>query len=403
MTELSNKKWRLLFFVFAAIAYISIFAALCNTTLFDTAGHNDRLFSSDDHYYATEFFSEEIDDSMRIIKHPLLVAFGCLFTKIEVLLLGHISLRHHYQLIVIMQMAASFASLVCLERILECRYKLKIQFVLLACAAYMLAFSVLFYTFVAESYIMSALVLMMTYRYAGEDKPVITVILGILAAGITITNAVLWAIIVFASGSSVRRCIAVLITAGAAFCVCIALLPIRTVFFTSLFKGALGSANNYCSDYPFAEAVVWIFYMLFCSPFFCLDMEPVSPFGDYPGDALSFLPSAGSAVTLIGILWLMLLVYAAVKCRKCPLSWPLLGVIFMNLILHGALQYGLREGFLYCLHHLPAQILLAALLLRPEAGKAANRTAAAVFVLILIAEVFVNYQGYAEIIGFLKG
>ncbi len=160
-----DTKARSVFFVGLAIVYVSIFAFLCTTTLFDTAGHNDRLFSADDHYYATEFFSADIDDSLRIIKHPLLIVFGCLFTKMELLLLGDISLRHHYQLIILMQMAASLLSAGYLERILELHYKLKIKHAMLVCAVYSLSLSTLFYTFVAESYILSALILIMSYWY----------------------------------------------------------------------------------------------------------------------------------------------------------------------------------------------------------------------------------------------
>ena len=48
------------------------------------------------------------------------------------------------------------------------------------------------------------------------------------------------------------------------------------------------------------------------------------------------------------------------------------GVLGCNLLLHGAVQYGLKEGFLYSLHHLPAQILLAALTLREPGGRRAE-------------------------------
>ena len=64
--------------------------------------------------------------------------------------------------------------------------------------------------------------------------------------------------------------------------------------------------------------------------------------------------------------WVGLLVWGVVRGRRSPLLWAPLGVLGCNLLPHGAVQYGLKEGFLYSLHHLPAQILLAALALRGE-------------------------------------
>ncbi len=192
-----------------------------------------------------------------------------------------------------------------------------------------------------------------------------------------------------------------LFAAGAAFCGCVALLPVRSVFFTSLFSGALGSVHNYACSFPFPEVIVWVFYMFFCVPFLCIDMEYLTPFGCYPGDAISFIPSSSLLPLIVGLIWLSLLIYAAVKCRRCVFSKPLYGVIAFNLVLHGAIQYGLKEGFLYCLHHMPAQVLLAALLLRPKEGKTANRVATVVFTLLLASEIFCNYPGYMEMIAFL--
>ena len=105
-----NDRARWLFFLGLAALYAGVFFFLRTTTLFDTGGHNDRLFSADDLYYVTKFFSTEMDTSPRIIKHPLLIVFGCLFTRAETLLLGAVSLRRHYQLIVLIQMGAALLS-----------------------------------------------------------------------------------------------------------------------------------------------------------------------------------------------------------------------------------------------------------------------------------------------------
>lgn len=396
-----NDRARWLFFLGLAALYAGIFLLLRTTTLFDTGGHNDRLFSADDLYYVTKFFSVEMDTSPRIIKHPLLIVFGCLFTRAEALLLSAVSLRRHYQLIVLMQMGAALLSIGFLDRILERRYRLEMWRALLVCTVYALAFSTLFYTFVPESYILSALMLTASYWYAGEGKTVPTVLFGALAAGVTITNAALWALIVFFSGGTLRRRLLVLASAGGLFCLSIALLPIRTVFFTTLISGALGSAQSYSDHFGLAEAVVRTFFALFCSPFFLLNMAETSPFGDFPGDALSFLPSASVPIVLAGVLWLALLAFSVIKNRRCLFLRAPLSVLAANILLHGVIQYGLKEGFLYCLHHLPAQLLIAALVLRPEERPAVRRIATAAFAAMLAAELLLNLSGYRVLIAFL--
>ena len=396
-----NESVRWLFFLSLAALYAVIFAFLRTTTLFDTSGHNDRLFSADDLYYVTNFFSVEMDNSPRIIKHPLLIAFGCLFTRVEALFFGAISLRRHYQLIVLMQIGASLLSVGFLDRILERRYRLETWRALLVCAVYALAFSTLFFTFVAESYIISVLMLTASYWYAGERKTIPTVILGALSAGVTITNAILWALIVLFSGGALRRRLLVLLSAGALFCLCIALLPVRSVFFTTLISGALGSAQSYSDHFGFSETVTRTFFIIFCSPYFLLDMTEASPFGDYQGDALSFLPAADPAIALAGALWLILLAFSAVKNRRCPLLWAPLSVLTANILLHGVIQYGLKEGFLYCLHHLTAHLLIAALMLRPEEKPAVRRVTTAAFFALLAAELLLNLPGYRVLIAFL--
>lgn len=180
---------RYLFFHDLSALYAGFFLFLRTMTLFDTGGRKGRLFSADDLYYVTRFFSAEMNTSPRIVKHPLLIVFGYLFTRAEALLLGAVGLRRHYQLIMLMQLGAALLSSGFLDRILERRYQFDTWHALLVCAVYALSLSVLFYTFTAESYILPALVLTASYWYAGERRTAPTVMLGVLAAGVTIPNA----------------------------------------------------------------------------------------------------------------------------------------------------------------------------------------------------------------------
>ena len=394
---------RLLFFAGLAVLYGLIFLFLCQTPFFDvTAAHNDRLFSADDAYYVTHFYSSVMDDSPRIIKHPLLVVFGCLFTRLEGLVFGAISLKRHYALIVGMQICLSLLSTIYLDRILRQQYGLGQRRALLLCAIYALAFSTLFYTFVAESYIISALLIIMTFYYARRQNGPVTVLLGVLTAGITITNAVLWAIIVWlADRGTWKRRLVILALGGASFCAVTALLPIGRFFFSTIISGGLGSMHNYSDHFGPLETLVRVFFIFFGSTAFYLHTAAQSPFGEFQGDALSFLPSASLPIVLIALVWLLLLVRTAVKRRKEPLLWAPLGVLGFNLLFHGAIQYGLKEGFLYSLHHLPAQVLIVALALQPEVPAKKGRWAEGILWCYLICEAVLNIPGYLELARFV--
>ena len=95
------------------------------------------------------------------------------------------------------------------------------------------------------------------------------------------------------------------------------------------------------------------------------------------------------------------LVFAAVKFRKDSRLWAPLAVIIANLLLHGAAQYGLKEAFLYSLHHLPAQALVVSLLLSSEAGEKTGKVAAWCAMGFFVLVVALNVPGYIELFRFI--
>lgn len=393
---------RLIFFSALAVLYAGLFLVICRTGFYDVAGaHNDRVFSADDVYFVTSFFSSTLDTSPRIIKHPLLILFGCLFTRLEGLVLGPISMEHHYMLIVMAQMCAAWLAAAVLDRILEEQYRVPLPQALLVCAIFVLSFSTLFYTFVAESYIWSALVLLLTLYFARKQSLLFTVLLGILAAGITITNGALWAVIVLCSGGTLRHRLTVLALGGGGFCAVMALTPLGPQFFASLLPGALGSAHNYSDHFPPLDALRRVFFAFFGSTGFYLDTMDQSAFGQFQGDALAFLPSAPLPIVLAGLVWLALLVWAAVRHRGSPLLWAPLAVLGCNLLLHGVIQYGLKEAFLYSLHHLPAQLCIAALPLSQEASKRERKAADRVLTAYLVCLLTLNLPGYQALLAYI--
>lgn len=272
---------------------------------------------------------------------------------------------------------------------------------LLLCGIYALAFSVLFYTFAAESYILSSCALIMTLYFSQKRNPWMVIPLGAIAAGITVTSVLLWALIVFLSGGKLRYRLAVLLSGGILFCLLTGISPVGPQFFGNIFSAGMGSAENYRDSYTGLPLLRMVFYVFFGSTFFYIDTQNASPFGEFQGDALSFLPSAPVPITAMMAVWVILLVLAIVRGRKDRNLWAPLAVLMFNLLLHGAIQYGLKEGFLYSLHHLFAQICLAALLVRnAEKEKTIVRCSLCLF---LICEVVLNLCGYISLVQYING
>ena len=389
------------FFAAVSVLYLVLFILLTRTGLYQVENaHNDRLFSADDIYYVNSFFSVERDVSLRIIKHPLLIVLGWLLTLAERALLGTVPLETHYCLIIGGQLLLTLATIYVLDRIFETQYELKPRFALLLCGIYALSFSVLFFTFIAESYALSALLLVLSFYFARRENLPVTVLLGALCAGVTVTNGVLWAAIVLLSGGRFKKRLAALAAGTALFFALTAISPVRGVFFTKLLSGGLNSAKNYSDHFDFFTALRYSFFAFFGSTGFVLRMQTQSPFGDFVGDAVSFVPSASWSVALAAAGFAALLVWSAVKYRRDRLLYAPLAVLALNLLLHGLMQYGLKEAFLYSLHHYPAQLLIVGLLLRE---KRTARPAGVLLGVYLLCLIFLNLQGYVNLFQLLRG
>lgn len=391
---------RWIFFAGVSLLYAAVFALLAAKGLYRIENaHNDRLFSADDIYYVKNFFSAEMDASLRIIKHPLLVVFGWLLTLLERAVLGEVGVQTHYLLIVAVQCAATLGTVYVLDRIFETQYRMKTGSALLLCGIYAASFSVLFFCFVGESYALSALLITLSFYQARRGNTPAVVLLGALAAGTTVTNGVLWAAIVLLSGGSWKRRLLTLAGGTVLFFALVAAFPVRTVFFRNFISGSCSSVRNYSDHFGPFSALRYVFYAFFGSTSFVIDVQMQSPFGEFVGDALSFVPSAPWPITAAALAFLGLLVWAIAAHRHDRRLYAPLAVLALNLLLHGVLQYGLKEAFLYSLHHYPAQLLIVGLLL---AGKTReNRVAFPLLCGYGLCILTLNLPGYLGLLRFL--
>jgi len=333
--------------------------------------HNDRFFSMDDSYYVQNFYAFKPDDTGRVVKHPLLVAFAHYFTLAERAILGEKTLEHHYMLIILFQIMVQVLALACLYKTLTVHYKLKEWHAILLTAIYGLSCASLLFTLIAESYVFSGALLIFTQWFILQKKPVPVVIMGILLGGVTITNIFIWGLMVlFYEDKFYKR--AVLGAVGVfGLLLAIYLLPVREVFYSQVFHVFQSSPANYRDKFSLLSCARYGFYAIFGSTWFFIDTVNTSPFGQFPGSAVSFIPSAPWYLTILIGVWALVLLVGVIFLRKDRLLMSPFVVILFNVGLHVVIQYGLKEGSLYSLHHAFAQILLMACWLRPRKKRSA--------------------------------
>lgn len=106
---------------------------------------------------------------------------------------------------------------------------------------------------------------------------------------------------------------------------------------------------------------------------------------------------------------MLLLLLAVMANRRNKLIYGPAAVLSANLAIHVFRQYGLKEGFLYSLHHQFAQLLIFAGLFmfinnRANEKKAGNMTESAITLFItafIMAEILFDLMGFAELNAFL--
>lgn len=366
--------------------------------------NNDRFFSMDDSYYVNHIYSIELDNTDRIVKHPLLIAFAHYATSIEHVFFGDLSVPSHYLIIVLGQLLVSFLGLLFLFKLLMENLKLPIIKVNLLVIIYALSSAVLLYTFIAESYILSGTILIASLWCALNNKPKSLIILGILAGGITITNFAIWVIIAFFINKSFINRIKLMLISGAGLAGVILLLPIRGVFFPHFFKVFIGSPENFSDHYALLSAAKRGFYSIFGSAYFYLDTVNQSPFGQLQGKAISFVPSANILIIAAMCIWIAGIAAASVKGIKLKdkLLLAPLAILIFNILLHVGIQYGLKEAFLYSLHHSFAQILIIGYLIKNTTSPMGKKVVFGLTCVYLLIMIGVNISGGVQLVDYIK-
>ncbi len=398
------------------VFYITVLCLLNSIGIYNINknSNNDRFFSLDDVYYSVNIYSIHMESSLRVVKHPLFMVFGNIFTYCEKALLGNIGINSHYLLIIVLQIMVQILALIYLFKILREFYRLDMKYVFLLLAIYAFSVSAFIFTFFAESYIFSGAALIMSYYFILKKNVPVSILLGVIVTGITITNFVIWAIMVMLLVGGVKRKVTMLAASAAILTVLVSVFPVGRIFFKNFFHVFGSSPRNYSDNFDLYGMAIRTIYSIFGTTVFYVDTVNQSPFGEYIGKAVSFVPSSNIPIFLMILLWIGLLAYSAIKNFRSRLLLAPLAILVFNLLLHGIRQYGLKEAFLYSLHHFFAQILMVAAVFSPAGHNAANRLAErlpveevlqetrarrVIFALLLVffaGEIVLNLKGYIE-------
>lgn len=395
----------IIFVVLCLVFYTSLlflFDHTANVYDLDQHTNNDRFFSLDDVYYAKEIYSLTLENTARIVKHPLFMVFGNIFMRCEKFFFRETDLRTHYILIIFLQILVQLTAVFYLYGILNEFYKLEKKYIFLILCIYSFSTSAILFTLIAESYIFSGTFLIMSYYYLLKKNLPASVILGVVVAGITITNLAIWLIMAVLLLDGIKRKVLTAAFTLVLFVLLVTFLPVGKTFFENFFHVFQNSPKNFSDAFDRYEACIRIIYAIFGTTVFYVNTVNLSPFGEYPGKAISFIPSSNIFTLFFIAVWIGMVLFPVFRAHSRRLLLAPLAILTYNILLHGVKQYGLKEAFLYSLHHFFAQLLIVSSIFLVNDRKI-KQIAFIAMLAFFIGEIVVNLKGYCQFYNYVCG
>jgi len=359
----------------------------------------DNILSYDDICYARQIYSSDVNyehnNVMPInVRHPLMKVWGMSFSNIEEILCKNLNKTDHYFHIVVFQIIINLIGTYYLYKILREQFELKNLWCFLLITIYQLATVTILGTLIIETFLLSSTLLIMSYYYLRKQKKIMSIIAGILLTGVTITNAIAFAIMaifllkdkkdIFKVGTGcILGCIIVLL-----------ILPYGSQSVSNLLAIADNNITRFAREQTGITYIKMIFYNLLSSPIFFIKQVHTVKNGL---DFVTFDLSSSKIVAITTIIFFLLIIYDIVKNIKDRRLLAALGVFIYNMILHGIVKFGLYEGTIYGLHFLFTEILIFALGFKIENKKIRNVFIAFSIFMILV-QLRYNIKGMIDIL-----
>lgn len=319
------------------------------------------VLSYDDIYHARSIYSEEPNYEKivgTITKHPFISAFGQTIHKVENIIFDNNNNTDHYYHIVLFQILLNVIGIFYLYKILKEQFKIKDKWCYLILTIYELATVSLLGTLILDSFIVSGTLLIMSYYYLSKQKLIISTILGILVAGLCITNSIAFAIMAVFLLKNKKSILKVGIGCILGALAVSLLLPYKDLLFNNFFSEVRNQTDRFTTESNgIGIYLKTIFYYLLASPIFFLNTIHTQPKGL---DTVVFDLSASYFVIIATIIFFIFIIYNVIKNIKDRNMLAVFGVFTYNMVLHALIKFGLNEGTIYGLHFLFAEILMFA-------------------------------------------
>ncbi len=388
--------------IYVGIIFVVLFstAKAIKTTNFyrsDLKFRWDNILSYDDRYYIKEIYTSDDDyDGIKntVVKHPIIKVIGQAFSAVENAMFKNMKPTDRYFHIVIFQLIINLIGLVYLYKILREHLGLRNIFCFFIMTLYELATVTILGTFVLETFIISSTLLIMSYYYLAKQKKVMSIILGVLTTGLTITNCIPFAIMAIILLKNKKDILKVGIPCVVGLGIVFLLLPYKSWIIGNFAQCLSSNSSTFVMDTGFVDVLKMIFYNIIVSPI-CFISQTVGV-----KDGLTYMDfnlKASKIVSLSVIIFFAFIVYNVIKNIKDRNMIALLAVFIYNMLLHCVAKFGLYDGTIYGLHFLFAELLMFAFGFKIE-NKKVRTIFIAFAVIFLLVQLRYNLRGFLEIL-----
>ena len=318
-----------------------------------------NVLSYDDMFYARDVYNSSenyTDDKYHLVKHPLFDIYAKVFSYVEDYLFDNDETDHYFH-IVVFQILVNVIGILYLYKILREQLNIRNIWCFILLTIYELATVTLLGTLVIDSFIFSATLLIMSYYYLAKQKIIPSIIIGILTAGVTITNSIPFALMTLILIKDRKKILKIGLGCIGGLLLISLILPYRDIIYNNLLLTANTNMERYAQNQDIVTFLKMAFYNIITSPLFFINLMHTKVDGlDY----VTFDLSSGRAIIITTIIFFMLIFYNIIKYRKDRNVIALVSIFAYNMILHIIIRFGLHVGTIYGLHFLFSEILMFA-------------------------------------------
>ena len=358
--------------------------------------YDDMLYSRDI-YTVNQNYEEKV---MHMCIHPFFDFMAQGVATIENMIFTNNNPTDHYYHIVLFQKLINLIGVFYLYKILREELGLKKIWCFLTITIYEIATVTLLGTFIIESFLISGTLLILSYYYLSKQKLIISTILGILVAGMCITNSIAFAIMAIFLLKDKKNILKVGVSCVVVFLLVMLILPYREYIFESFFNSIKTQKDTYTLDYGLVEFIKMAFYYIGASPIFFLNsIHIVTPAKGL--DYFIFDLSSSKLVMIATIMFFIFILYNVIRNIKDRNMLAAFGVFVYNMFIHVILRFGLYEGTIYGLHYLFAEILMFAFGFKIK-NKIIRRVFICFSILLLLVQIRYNMNGMLNLLLLFK-